>query len=53
MSEPAGKNAQGIPLRSLGKTGVKVPIIGLGGGHVVRNLDEPETIRLIQAAQRV
>ena len=31
MSESVEKNTGGIPLRSLGKTGLKVPLIGLGG----------------------
>ena len=50
MSENIEKNAGGIPLRALGRTGLKVPIIGMGGGHAVRNMDEAATVRLIQAA---
>ena len=50
MSVSEEKNAGGIPMRPLGKTGVTVPIIGLGGGHACRNMDEAATVRLIQAA---
>ena len=40
-----------IPVRDLGKTGLKVSIIGFGGGHSVNpNIDERMTVRLIQKA---
>ena len=45
------KNSGGIPLRPLGKTGVEVPIIGLGGGHLSRpHLSEAMTVRIVQSA---
>ena len=40
-----------MPLRELGGTGLKVSIIGFGGGHCVRpDIDEKTTVRLIQEA---
>ncbi|GAB4147215.1 MAG: aldo/keto reductase [Planctomycetaceae bacterium] len=45
------RNAQGLPVRPLGKTGVDVSIIGLGGGHICRPHNaEADTIRIIHAA---
>jgi predicted aldo/keto reductase-like oxidoreductase len=44
------KNSGGIPLRPLGKTGVTVPIICLGGYHSSVHKDESESIKLIQRA---
>ncbi|MBW3542631.1 MAG: aldo/keto reductase, partial [Planctomycetes bacterium] len=41
----------GIPLRPLGRTGLEVTILGLGGGHMSRpNLSEADSIRLVQQA---
>jgi aryl-alcohol dehydrogenase-like predicted oxidoreductase len=41
----------GIPVRTLGATGVKVSAIGLGGWHIGRpELSEEESIRIIRAA---
>ena len=43
------RNAAGIPVRELGRTGLEVSIIGFGGGHSVNpNIDERTTVRLIQ-----
>jgi predicted aldo/keto reductase-like oxidoreductase len=51
MSQELERNAAGIPVRELGKTGQKVSIIGFGGGHFVRpTVDEQLSIRLVQAA---
>jgi aryl-alcohol dehydrogenase-like predicted oxidoreductase len=44
------KNAGGIPLRPLGRTGVSVPILCLGGYHSSTHKDEKESIHLIQKA---
>lgn len=45
------RNAAGMPVRALGKTGVKVSIIGFGGGHFIRpNVDEAMSIRLVHGA---
>ena len=45
------KNAGGIPVRPLGRTGQKVSILGLGGYHcAVPSLSDRESHRLIQRA---
>ena len=48
------KNAGGIPLRPLGKTGELVTLIGLGGFSATdpTKLTEPESLKLIQRAVR-
>lgn len=46
---PSGVEGQGIPRRQLGRTGVTVPILGLGGGHLLRTSDE-EGSRIVQEA---
>ena len=43
-------NEGGIPLRELGRTGVKVTLIGLGGHHSTRHDKEAESIKLIRTA---
>lgn len=40
----------GIPTRPLGKTGVRVPIIGYGGWHAVAEKSDEESIRLMHEA---
>jgi len=45
-----GPSATEIPRRRLGRTGVEVPILGLGGMHIGRAKTEQEGIRLIRAA---
>jgi predicted aldo/keto reductase-like oxidoreductase len=51
MAEQLERNAAGMPVRALGKTGLKVSIIGFGGGHFIRpNVDEALSIRLVQGA---
>ena len=51
MTQDLERNEGGLPVRELGKTGLKVSIIGFGGGHCVRpNIDEQTTVRLIQMA---
>jgi predicted aldo/keto reductase-like oxidoreductase len=45
-SNQAGK----IPRRRLGRTGVEVSILGLGGHHIGRPKDERESIRLVRMA---
>jgi aryl-alcohol dehydrogenase-like predicted oxidoreductase len=39
-----------MPMRTLGKTGVKVSLLGLGGFHIGVPKDEKEGIRIIHAA---
>lgn len=41
---------QGIPYRKLGRTGVEVSVIGLGGFHIGMNMSESESIGLIRSA---
>ena len=51
MAQEMERNAAGLPVRELGKTGLKVSIIGIGGGHLVRpTTDEQMSIRLVHAA---
>ena len=44
------KNAGGIPLRPFGRTGLKLPLIGFGGGHLCAEMTGKESVRLLQAA---
>jgi len=45
------KNEQGIPVRPLGKTGVDVSLLGIGGGHLSRPTLTPEqSVRLVHEA---
>jgi len=39
-----------VPRRTLGRTGEKVSIVGLGGYHLGRQKDEQESIRIIRTA---
>ncbi len=51
MPEVIERNAGGLPVRELGKTGLKISIIGFGGGHFVRpHVDEQMSVRLVQTA---
>jgi uncharacterized protein len=51
MPQTVERNDAGIPVRELGRTGLKVSIVGLGGGHFVRpNIDEQMSVRLVHAA---
>ena len=43
------KDIGGIPHRSLGRTGVDVPILALGGGHLIKTSDE-EGMRIVHEA---
>jgi uncharacterized protein len=42
------ESANGIPYRTLGRTGEKVSLVGLGGYHLGRQADQQESIRLIR-----
>lgn len=44
------RNPEGIPIRPLGKTGVKVPILCLGGHHVGSVKNDDDAIRLVRYA---
>ena len=51
MTQHLERNAAGLPVRELGMTGLKVSIIGFGGGHFVRpHLDEQASVQLVHAA---
>lgn len=51
MAQELERNSAGIPIRDLGKTGLKVSIVGFGGGHFVKpEIDEKTSVRLVQAA---
>ncbi len=39
-----------IPRRTLGRTGEKVSLVGLGGSHIGKQSDEQESIRIIRTA---
>jgi len=40
--------ASGVPYRTLGRTGEKVSVIGLGGYHLGKQSDPQESIRIIR-----
>ncbi|HWG58081.1 MAG TPA: aldo/keto reductase [Candidatus Acidoferrales bacterium] len=46
----AAESAGEVPRRTLGRTGEKVSAIGLGGGHIGRQAEEQESIRIIRTA---
>jgi predicted aldo/keto reductase-like oxidoreductase len=48
-NHPARADAGSIPRRTLGRTGEKVSMIGLGGYHLGMQKDEQESIRIIRA----
>lgn len=51
MTDTIERNPEGLPVRELGKTGLKVSIVGFGGGHFVRDhIDEALSVRLVQQA---
>src|SRR5262249_32312940 len=46
----AADTKAGVPRRTLGRTGEKVSIVGLGGYHIGKQKDEQESIRIIRTA---
>src|SRR5262249_41074868 len=46
----AAESKSGIPYRTLGKTGGKVSMMGLGGYHIGMQKDERDSIKIIRAA---
>ena len=47
---PAPVAAASMPMRQLGKTGVSVSMVGLGGFHIGMPKDEAEGIRIVRSA---
>jgi predicted aldo/keto reductase-like oxidoreductase len=50
LASTQSSSATGMPTRLLGKTGVRVSILGLGGHHAARPKEESDSFRLIHAA---
>jgi aryl-alcohol dehydrogenase-like predicted oxidoreductase len=50
LAQTTSPGANGLPTRLLGRTNVRVPIIGLGGWHIGYIKDEREAIRIMHAA---
>ena len=49
MTEKLERNSAGLPIRTLGRTGLKVSIIGFGGGHFIRPcIDEQMSVRMVE-----
>jgi predicted aldo/keto reductase-like oxidoreductase len=49
--QPLERNSCGIPIRPLGRTGLNVSILGVGGGHFCRkHIDETTSIRIVRTA---
>ena len=46
---PRPESKNGIPYRTLGRTGEKVSLIGLGGYHLGKQTDPQDSIRIIRA----
>src|SRR6202140_253325 len=46
---PRPESRNGIPYRTLGRSGEKVSLIGLGGYHLGKQADPQESIRIIRA----
>ena len=46
----SGSSAKAIPTRALGRTGVQVSMVGLGGYHIGKVKDEAESIRIVRSA---
>src|SRR5512138_1158085 len=50
VSAQAQTSSTGIPTRPLGRTGVRVSMLGLGGHHQARPKDENESFRMVHTA---
>jgi predicted aldo/keto reductase-like oxidoreductase len=50
IAQTSSATATGLPTRVLGRTQVRVPIIGLGGWHIGSVKDEREAFRIMHAA---
>jgi predicted aldo/keto reductase-like oxidoreductase len=45
-----GAGGSSVPYRTLGSTGEKVSLVGVGGSHIGKQKDENESIRIIRSA---
>jgi hypothetical protein len=50
LSALAAEPVNGIPYRTLGRTGERVSLVGLGGFHIGMQKTEEESIRIIRTA---
>ncbi|HTT18952.1 MAG TPA: aldo/keto reductase [Candidatus Sulfotelmatobacter sp.] len=50
LSKKLSHAAESVPTRTLGRTGEKVSMVGLGGYHIGMQSDEQESIRIIRTA---
>ena len=51
MTQDLERNAGGLPVRDLGRTGLKVSIMGFGGGHFIRpHIDVQASVGYVQTA---
>jgi uncharacterized protein len=50
LAQTSSASATGLPTRILGRTGVRVSIIGIGGWHLGAIADESEAIRIMHEA---
>jgi diketogulonate reductase-like aldo/keto reductase len=48
QQSPRSESRNGIPYRTLGRTGEKVSLVGLGGYHLGKQADAQESIRIIR-----
>ena len=46
---PSSESRNGIPYRTLGRSGEKVSLVGLGGYHLGKQADPQESVRIIRA----
>jgi len=46
----AEKRINGIPTRVLGRTGVRVTVLGIGGYYIMKEIDERISVRVIRSA---
>jgi len=49
-AQPPAAAAGGMPYRTLGRSGEKVSLVGLGGYHIGLQKDEEESIRIVRTA---
>jgi len=48
LQSPRSESRNGIPFRTLGRSGEKVSLVGLGGYHLGKQADPQESIRIIR-----